>query len=164
MEADHDRLDELWERATALRGSDPAESLRLLRRFADGLHRHLGAEEEFLFPFFEERSEPSARGLTDLLRDEHREILRALATVLAEAGSSSGHPEGPEADLRSSLWAHNAREEGKLYPWLDARPDEGADRRLAEELTARIGDPAGSETPGASSAGRQSSDSPQRST
>lgn len=127
MEADHIRLDALWERATELRGAAPAEALVLLREFAVGLRRHIDVEEAVLFPYYEARNpEPTAR-LTDVLREEHRRIRTALDTLLDRAAGAVTEYGVAEVTLRNVLWAHNAREEGLLYPWLN-QPESGADQ------------------------------------
>jgi hemerythrin-like domain-containing protein len=138
MQADHDRLDGLWDRAAELRSGDPRGSERLLREFAAGLERHIALEEELLFPYFEERSEPSGKQLAALLREEHRTIREALAALLAEVDAHAADLRSAETALRNALWAHNALEEGKLYPWFDLRAEDGQDPGLAERVRARL--------------------------
>jgi hypothetical protein len=138
MHADHDRLDALWDRATELRSVEPQASDHLLRAFAAGLERHIVLEEEILFPFFEERSEASGKRLADALREEHRAIRAALAALLARVTAHAVDLEPAQTELRNALWAHNALEEGRLYPWFDLRADRGQDAELAGQVRDRL--------------------------
>ncbi len=142
MAADHDRLDELWDRAIALRATDRPGSIRAVQEFAEGLREHIQVEEELLFPHFERGSDASARRLTDFMREEHRQIVDALATLSSRVDAGAGDVEDAEALLRNLLWAHNALEEGKLYPWFDERVDRPEDRPIFIEIRTRLPAPA----------------------
>lgn len=138
MEADHDRLDELWDRAAARWTTDREAARHDYHDFRDGLLRHIDVEEELLFPYFEERGGLPERHLTELLRSEHKEIRAALAALIVRVDSAAEASEGALTELRNVLWAHNTREEGLLYPWYDG-PGSGAEvEALGERVRSRL--------------------------
>ena len=113
----------------------PRRSLAGDVRFAFGLRRHIGFEEDLLFPEFERRSGISAdAGPTAVMRAEHRKIEALIAAVERAIGEPSACPEPSRHELHEVLAQHNAKEEQILYP--------GADRLMAadarDELVRRI--------------------------
>ncbi len=121
FEADHARLDALAQRA----GADPAALDRAaFDAFREGLLRHIGMEEKFLFPTVR-RSAPGDAGL-DLkrFRVEHAAITSLLVgTPTAEL----------LMEIRSILTPHNAAEDGPggLYEACDALLGSDAESVLA---------------------------------
>lgn len=138
MEADHRRLDELWDRASEAWPRDPAQARGGFTEFRDGLLRHIRAEEEVLFPFFEANAGPSARELLDRLRDEHRSIRAALSRLLESVDAGEADLTAAETDLQDALWSHNAREEGQLYPWFGAERAGAESEPVALEIERRL--------------------------
>jgi len=122
MEADHGRLDDLWEQATRTWPQNRAGAKVLFLSFRDGLLRHIQAEEEVMFPLFEAHGDAAARRFTNLLREEHDQIRSALNALVKKIEAGSGDVELEEAVLRDVLWSHNAREEGLLYPSFNDAP------------------------------------------
>ena len=118
---DHDRLDSLEQTAFRKRGAGELRgAAELYAAFAAGLRRHIGFEEEILFPAFEERTGfPPMAGPTAVMRVEHREIQDLLQRI--EAGI--GDPAAPVEELRRRFYAvlgdHNVKEEEILYPGTD---------------------------------------------
>lgn len=118
---DHDRLDELQREAFSRRETgDLAAALEVFRTFSRGLKRHIGFEDELVFPEFERRSGMgSDEGPTAVLRAEHREI----EVLLDEIERTLPDPLAPVAGLRSELERvlshHNLKEEQVLYPGTD---------------------------------------------
>ncbi|MGI0052801.1 MAG: hemerythrin domain-containing protein, partial [Thermoplasmata archaeon] len=86
----------------------------------------------------EQYSEAREPGLMDLLRREHKEIRESLAQLLSAVDTGRSEMESPATALRNTLWAHNAREEGLLYPWFDAAISDGKGRDLEAQMRARI--------------------------
>jgi uncharacterized protein (DUF2249 family)/hemerythrin superfamily protein len=124
---DHDRLDDLARAAfAALAAGDHATARETFARFARGLRRHIGFEEELLFPEFERLSGLSPDvGPTSVLRAEHREI-EALLAEIERALADGSIPVAPlKAELDRVLGFHNVKEEQVLYP--------GADRLMSAE-------------------------------
>ncbi|MGI0054410.1 MAG: hemerythrin domain-containing protein [Thermoplasmata archaeon] len=128
MEADHRRLDDLWDESVAVRLRDPVASVRLLHEFAVGLLRHIQAEEDLLFPFFERHGPDSAKRTNEIMREGHQRIRHGLDALLAKADAGDPELTDSETTLRNALWAHNALEERRLYPWFDKEmpPAEGS--------------------------------------
>ena len=87
--------------------------------FAEAMERHFSAEEQLLFPAFEERT-GMRMGPTQVMRSEHaqiRELLTAAAESLAaqDADDYSGNAE----TLLIMMQQHNMKEENVLYPMCD---------------------------------------------
>ena len=117
---DHDRLDIQLEQACRdARAGRFEEARAAYRRFQTGLERHMRIEEDLLFPLFEARSGISG-GPTTVMRDEHRQIRRALKTMAEglERSDLRGFDEGVSF-LNSVLPEHNAKEQHILYPTTD---------------------------------------------
>jgi iron-sulfur cluster repair protein YtfE (RIC family) len=132
---DHDRLDtQLEQAARDARAGRFEEARAAHRRFRTGLERHMRIEEDLLFPLFEARSGISG-GPTTVMRDEHRQIRRAVEAMAEglEAGDVRRFGEGLSF-LNSVLPEHNAKEQHVLYPTTD-RLLSAAER---ETFTARI--------------------------
>jgi regulator of cell morphogenesis and NO signaling len=118
---DHDRLEAMEERAFAARGAgDLAEAKRLFAEFARGLRRHIGFEEQLLFPAFEEASGlPAHAGPTAVMRVEHRQIEALLEVIEAQIGVEGGLVLQSRTALHRVLGDHNVKEEEILYPSTD---------------------------------------------
>jgi regulator of cell morphogenesis and NO signaling len=132
---DHDRLDGLEQRTFELFATgDVAGAGATWTEFSFGLRRHIGFEEEILFPAFEEKvGLPPNAGPTAVMRQEHREIERLIAAI-GRALAGEGAPLPFRSDLHRVLGQHNEKEERVLYP--------GADQLLSAEerdaVVARI--------------------------
>ncbi|MHB1866212.1 MAG: hemerythrin domain-containing protein [Thermoplasmata archaeon] len=148
MEQDHERMDALWDQAKQSWPTDREQATSLFRAFRVGLLRHIQAEEELLFPFFENREEASAKQMIDVLREDHVQIRDDLDALLRKVETGSPDLEPEDTRLRNALWAHNAREEGVLYPWFDERSSAGEGSDLSKKVRALIsGDGALPEAP-----------------
>ena len=131
---DHDRLDALEEAAFRARESgDFPAAFDLYAEFCVGLRRHIGFEEEVLFPVFEAASGmPADAGPTAVMRAEHREIRELMDQIAAGIGDAAAPVETPRAMLHAALHEHNLKEEHVLYPSTDALlGPEAADRLVA---------------------------------
>ena len=118
---DHDRLDALEAAAFEKRLAGDLEAARdLYSAFASGLRRHIGVEEQILFPAFEERSGmPPTEGPTAVMRAEHREIEALLGQIEEAIGVADSPAEMLRPSLRMVLEDHNMKEEQVLYPVTD---------------------------------------------
>ena len=118
---DHDRLDALEAEAFRARSAgDLQTAFDLYARFAAGLRRHIGFEEEILFQAFEAASgTPANCGPTAVMRIEHREIEDLLEQIASGIGDAASEPEQLRARLHAVLGDHNAKEEQVLYPTTD---------------------------------------------
>ena len=118
---DHDRLDALESAAFRARESgDLQNAFDLYARFAAGLRRHIGFEEEILFAAFEAASgTPSQVGPTAVMRVEHREIEDVLEQIASGIGDAASELDQLRARFHAVLGDHNAKEEQVLYPTTD---------------------------------------------
>jgi uncharacterized protein (DUF2249 family)/hemerythrin-like domain-containing protein len=118
---DHDRLDALEAAAFEKRCAGDLEAARdLYSAFAAGLRRHIGVEEQILFPAFEERAGmPPTEGPTAVMRAEHREIEDLLAKIEGAIGEAGPSVETLRRSLHMVLEDHNLKEEQVLYPVTD---------------------------------------------
>jgi len=137
--ADHDRLDAILANVKkGLREGDRGAAASDFAAFREGLERHIVAEEEVLFPVFEEHTGVRDAGPTAVMRMEHvqiRELLAELAALLGGDGSESHTT--PMASLTALLAAHNGKEERILYPMIDsALGDEASRRGLVDRIQA----------------------------
>lgn len=133
---DHDRLEDLENRAFEERGAGRfAEAAAVYATFARGLRRHIGFEEDLLFPEFERRAGlPADAGPTAVMRAEHRIIEGLIGEIERGIGDPAADVERTRRSLHQVLGDHNMKEERILYP--------GTDRLLADderdELVRRI--------------------------
>ena len=75
LQTDHRRLDGILERfQEEVNENKWAEASRDFREFSLGLKRHINAEEEILFPLFEEKTGMHDAGPTAVMRMEHKDI------------------------------------------------------------------------------------------
>lgn len=134
---DHRRLDGLLaDTKRSLAAGELERAATLFSQFREGLERHIVAEEEVLFPVFEELT-GIAGGPTTVMRSEHAEIRRYLAEVADRLQDRADQDRTtPLAALTALLYAHNGKEEKILYPMTDRAAEEAG--RL-DALVARTG-------------------------
>lgn len=116
----HDRLDMQLEQVSRdVRAGRLDEARAGHGRFRTGLERHIRIEEHLVFPLFEARSGVSG-GPTTVMREEHRQIRRAVETMAEglHASDSRRFGEGLRF-LNSVLREHNAKEQRILHPTTD---------------------------------------------
>lgn len=135
LEADHRRLDELAahaQRALSARDFDAAAAP--FAEFACGLERHMQVEELVLFPCFEQAT-GMVGGPTFVMTREHG-LLRELVASASRALSAKGAADAGRAlqDLGELLQAHNAKEEGIIYP----RTSRALNEQQNDELVRRM--------------------------
>jgi regulator of cell morphogenesis and NO signaling len=117
---DHDRLEKIEARAFGLHANGDAAGARAAwSEFELGLRRHIGFEEQVLFPEFERATGTSGGGgPTFVMKIEHRRI-EGLLEAIGRALAGDGAPRPLRAELHAVLGEHNAKEEGVLYPMTD---------------------------------------------
>jgi iron-sulfur cluster repair protein YtfE (RIC family) len=128
LTSDHRRLDEVL---FAFEGLVSAGAFRDAQRrfaeFASGLGRHIDAEEEILFPAFDQMTGTVGVGPTFVMRSEHvkiRLLMNQVAHALAAADAAA--MEASLQELKQLLANHNMKEERILYPTMDQAA--GSDR------------------------------------
>ncbi|MGE5277694.1 MAG: hemerythrin domain-containing protein [Acidobacteriota bacterium] len=132
---DHDRLDALEAAAFEKRAAGDLVAARdLYGEFALGLRRHIGFEEQLVFPAFEQRAGlPPTAGPTAVMRAEHREIEGLLDRIEAGIGEAAAPVEALRRSLHAVLGDHNLKEEQVLYPSTDdLLGEEEADRLVTQ--------------------------------
>lgn len=122
---DHERLTELWEQTLAAVNNEDFNSVHARSAaFIAGLRRHIRMEEQILFPAIEDKTGQREFGPTWVMRQEHRQIERALdrlerLVTVEERWTAIQAIEGQEVDLTALLRSHDGKEEAVLYPMAD---------------------------------------------
>jgi iron-sulfur cluster repair protein YtfE (RIC family) len=135
LETDHRRLDAILIQCKSLAsaGGFAAAADRFVT-FADGLSRHIDAEEDVLFPALQEHA-PHAMGPVHVMRSEHAQLRELLVLIAAALRASDAAWQPRVQALEDILKAHNLKEERVLYPMADEAAGEAPD---AGELQARL--------------------------
>lgn len=135
--ADHGRLDVIFaDVKRTLADGDVAAARVRFGEFCEGLEHHIEAEEQVLFPVFEEMAGAAQGGPTAVMRAEHLELKKLMAEVAC--GLETVPEEGlttPLAALTARIYAHNGKEERILYPTTDRLAREAG---TLDELMSRL--------------------------
>ncbi len=116
---DHDQLDTYFKNFQKLKKTKYPEAKENFKKFKFGLQRHIVWEEEILFPVFEQKSGMVDAGPTVVMRQEHREIGRALEDLHRKVQQNDPKSDLEEQALLLILGDHNMKEENILYPTID---------------------------------------------
>jgi iron-sulfur cluster repair protein YtfE (RIC family) len=137
---DHDRCDDLFAQAErSIDTKDWDQAGRDFAAFRTALEQHLAAEEEVLFPAFEQATGSSA-GPTSVMRMEHaqmRDILSQMAQSLEQRDATDFL--GGSETLNIMMQQHNLKEESILYPMCD-RALGGRQETVLDTLESRLAD------------------------
>jgi iron-sulfur cluster repair protein YtfE (RIC family) len=117
---DHTRLDDLLQRFERLNGSDLAAARLVFAEFKAALERHMGCEEEVLFPMFEARTGMDDPGSTAVMRGEHHRLKNYLDQIQVALVQQWPAPILDVLALEDLLMQHSQTEETVLYPALDS--------------------------------------------
>lgn len=122
LQTDHRRLDSIFERFQgALKDGRWDDASTAFSEFSLGLRRHIKAEEEILFPAFEEKTGMVDAGPTFVMKMEHTEIKELLDRITgATAAKDASTAANATIGLYNILADHNMKEEHILYPESDA--------------------------------------------
>ena len=105
--------------------------------FVAEMERHIAAEEELLFPAFDERTGMSGGGPTGTMRLEHEQMRRLFAEMRAALDArDAAEYLGAARTLLALLQTHNAKEENMMYPMLDEALGEDAAALLKQVQSA----------------------------
>ncbi|MBI2933122.1 MAG: DUF2249 domain-containing protein [Planctomycetes bacterium] len=136
LQTDHRRLDALLGVVERLvEAGSTAEASARFAEFACGLNHHIEAEEQLLFPTFEEAT-GTREGPTAVMRAEHVEI-RGFMEAVGHAIERQDR-QGVAAfirGLKGVLVPHNVKEEQVLYPMTD---QSAGDERQRDELVRKM--------------------------
>jgi regulator of cell morphogenesis and NO signaling len=135
---DHDRLEVIENRAFEERRAGRfAEAAAVYGTFARGLRRHIGFEEDLLFPEFERRAGvPAEAGPTAVMRAEHRIIEGLIGEIERGIGDPAADVDGARRRLHQVLGDHNMKEERVLYPGTDRLMTEDERDALIQRIQA----------------------------
>lgn len=118
---DHRACDELWAAVEAA-DDDPKTMRDAFAAFDRALRHHLSFEEEALFPALDEATGARGTGPTAVMRMEHEQMRRLLATMTSALEASDTSAVLDHGDtLLMLIQQHNSKEESILYPMADAR-------------------------------------------
>ena len=96
------------------------EFTKVWQTFTDEIEQHFQAEEEILFPQFEQATGMTS-GPTMVMRDEHTQIRAMLAQMVeATENKDKERAAGIIESLILFIQQHNMKEEQILYPMTDA--------------------------------------------
>ncbi|MCL2829337.1 MAG: hemerythrin domain-containing protein [Betaproteobacteria bacterium] len=139
MTCDHRACDDLFAGIeAAVVGADWPGAKAALKNFTTAMLRHFGAEEEILFPAFEEKT-GMRMGPTQVMRSEHLQIRDLLAEMEAALARQDGEEySGAAETLLIMMQQHNMKEENILYPMCDQHLEAGAIGVLAQ-VSERVG-------------------------
>lgn len=105
------------EEAVEKRHWDEAESL--FSDFVASMERHLGKEEEVLFPALEQKM-GTGMGPVQVMRKEHEDMRRLFGEIREDiAQQQAEHCLGLSDTLLMLMQQHNLKEENILYPMAD---------------------------------------------
>jgi len=126
FQSDHRRLDEIFRAFTdEVEGRRWEDALVHIKEFSLGLKNHIQAEEEILFPAFEQKTGMFGGGPTQVMRMEHMDIREFLdRAVKATADRDEAAVEEARSALVTYLLDHNMKEENILYPESDSFLDD----------------------------------------
>ena len=124
FEADHDRLDELFNDFQKHKRTNYPRARECFTAFQFGLQRHIVWEEEILFPLFEQKTATAFGGPTYVMRMEHRQIAEHLEAISNRVKIADLDTDEEEQKLLTALRLHNQKEEYVLYPAIDQATNE----------------------------------------
>jgi iron-sulfur cluster repair protein YtfE (RIC family) len=117
---DHRGCDAVWADVEA--AADAGDAARLAtewQRFQGGLLRHLGMEEQLMFPAFEAATGMTG-GPTQVMRMEHEQMRGLLEQMYAAVARGDTEELLDQGDtLNILIQQHNMKEEGMLYPMAE---------------------------------------------
>jgi iron-sulfur cluster repair protein YtfE (RIC family) len=119
--ADHQRCDALWAQVEEAVQDEDEGALGAWRTFDAAMRRHLAMEEEVLFPALEEATNMRGMGPIAVMKHEHAQMRALLDRMgaLAQHGELDALIDQGDS-LMMLIQQHNAKEEGVLYPMMDA--------------------------------------------
>lgn len=120
---DHRACDLLWADVEAAADEgDLSVTQQRFGQFAAVMERHFGFEEATLFPALEDATGMHGMGPTAVMRHEHAQMRRVLASMADELGKGNTQGLLDHGDtLLMLVQQHNLKEEHILYPMADAR-------------------------------------------
>ncbi|HVW03785.1 MAG TPA: hemerythrin domain-containing protein [Vicinamibacterales bacterium] len=137
---DHDDIDRLLEEFRASKTGDRPAVLAMYRAFKTRLERHIGWEDDILFPLFERLTGLTDNGPTVVMRTEHRQIRALLDSIDAALQENETSVDADESTLLEVLAAHNVKEEHILYPMIDKQISVADRKAVFARMRAETGE------------------------
>lgn len=136
LTADHRYDGELFAAAAqAVERGDWPGCLERFDAFYKALRHHMDIEERVLFPAFERATGISA-GPTQVMRDEHQQMLALLESLAAAiAAHDAAGFRGSAQSFAALMTSHSAKEENVLYPMCDDVLPQLSGERLTELMS-----------------------------
>jgi len=128
MAQDHKNCDLLFAKAeNAASTGDWETASQAFKEFVEAMERHLGLEEQGLFPAFEEAT-GMVSGPTEMMRMEHEQMRAQFAEMRQALEKKQGDDFLGEAEtLLILMQQHNIKEEQILYSMMDQHLSKDAD-------------------------------------
>ncbi|MFQ5442894.1 MAG: DUF2249 domain-containing protein [Thermodesulfobacteriota bacterium] len=122
MQEDHRRLDHIYnDFQEAYKEGRWDAAAAAFREFSLGLRRHIRAEEEILFPAFEEKTGMQESGPTFVMKMEHTDIKELMDRITSSTDAKEREKVSESTDALTNFLAdHNMKEEHILYPESDS--------------------------------------------
>ena len=132
----HKHCDQLFVAAEdAVQRGDWSAADSAVAHFEAQMAAHFAAEEEVLFPAFEEATGMTG-GPTEMMRYEHEQMRGLLTQLAASCAARDADSYGGVAEtLLTLLQQHNMKEENILYPMCD-QALEGEARKISAQISA----------------------------
>ena len=132
LKADHDRVDELFEKVKANADGDNKDVFQTIRQELE-LHTHV--EEQIFYPNLLENGDEELQKIVREGLEEHGQV----KTLLTEMGPMSGDDEEFKAKLKvlmENVEHHVEEEEGEMFPLVHDQLDEQMLVRLGSLIKA----------------------------
>lgn len=136
LNKDHQSIDELYETYLEKKLKSPSDTLSAFKTYKSALLRHIKCEEDLIFPVLSRATDIPAATEVPILRDEHQIIVPLLMGVekcLKDKVDSTNS----ERHLFEELHEHNAREELRVYGFLDALLSDEQKQAISQELKSQ---------------------------
>ena len=130
---DHQAIDGLYETYLEKKQHTPSEALSAFKTYKAALLRHIKCEEDLIFPLLARQKDLPASSEVPILRDEHQIIVPILMEVEKQL---KDHTDSTLSERRlfEELHEHNAREELKVYGFIDPLLSEPQKQAIFEAL------------------------------
>ncbi|MGI0100624.1 MAG: hemerythrin domain-containing protein [Candidatus Micrarchaeaceae archaeon] len=113
MSDDHSRLDSIFQEFK--KSQKAGEAKQLFLEFEMGIKRHIGWEEDILFPLAKQKLGNDSAMVDELIM-QHRRIKDDIKEISSHLGTRNT---GLETDLEQLLTGHDKMEEDGMYLWID---------------------------------------------
>ena len=114
-----EEIGEPFHRFQVLKASDFPAAVKCFTEFKNAIIRRIQWEEAEVFPEFLQRVGGGLEGTCDLLREEHREVMKLLIAIEAKLNRLDKATDTEETALQRLLAEHNHKENSIVFPALE---------------------------------------------